>query len=239
MAENSPIVPADLAPLSSSLLACDALRSLLQTRTDMQEFLQWLLANDSTGNLGSDFKLAIRNQLLFDVAKKGWFVRTNPSTSFLELVEFLPLASLDGSGSTEGDTLSFEGGVWITKSAPSIYLAPTTGGVTLPDAAVGATCQVAHGLGVEPRQFACILECSAADANYSIGDRVDASTLMSRNGADTEVTHGASVFANATVVGAVFRTATGASKYQLSNKSTFVRSDLASASWNVKLFAQI
>lgn len=240
MAENSPIVPSDLGAITGGLLACDALRELLNTRAKMQTFLQWFLANDPTGNLGSDFLLALSRQFLFDAAKKGFFVRTNPSNGSLELVEFIPLDSLDGSGAVEGDTLSFESGVWITRSSPNVYLAPTSGGVTLPDAAVGAVCQVAHGLSAAPRHFGCVLECTTADASYAISDRVDAATLMLRNTLDTEIAHGASVYANATVIGVNFRMAAGATpKYQLVDKSTFLRADLIPGSWNVKLYASL
>lgn len=236
MAEQSPVVPSQLGQINDGILACDALRSLLQTRVDMQSYVGWQV--DSAGNLTTDFKTAIAHQLFFDLLKKGWFVRSNPSTGFLELVELIPLASLDGSGSVEGDTLVFEGGVWITKSSPSIYLAPTSGGATVPAAATGGALTVAHGLGSTPSKFSAFLECNAADLNYAIGDKVDALSVIYDNGVN-EILQAVTVFANATVVGVIFRNGAGSGDYQIYNKSTFAAGNLDPAKWNVFLYASL
>lgn len=237
MPAQSPITPSDLGSISDGLLACDHLKELLNTRVKMHTFLAWLLVDDSTGNLGDGFKLAIIQQLLFDAAKKNWFVRSNPSTGYLELVQYVPLASLDASGALEGDTLVLKGGVWVPQSSPSVYLSPTSGGTTVPDPDTGGILLVAHGLASTPNKVECYLVCTVNDIGYVVGDVVNAMGLVKR-GSGGEQRQGVSIGANATSVWAVF-TNTGAAvgSYQLPNKSTFAGAAITPGSWNVKLYA--
>jgi hypothetical protein len=240
MAEQSEITSSDLAAITSGATACDHLAELAQTRTKFATFLDWIVS-DPSGNLATDFKTAIINQLLFDAAKKGWFVRSNPTTGFLELVEFIPLDGLDDGGATTGDILVWNGSEWEPQSA--IYLAPTSGGTTLPAPNTGGLLSVAHGFSAAPKQFACFLECTSADAGYAIGDRVDALGLIQRgNGGETR--QGCTVGVNASLLFAVFVTeGSNPKKYFLPNKSSFEITDstdageLDPAKWSVKFWA--
>lgn len=253
MATTSPIKPSDLGAITGGVLACDHLRELLNTRQKMQTFLAWLLANDETGNLGEDFKAAIIQQLLFDAAKKGWIVRANPSSGYLELAnnsdkvsELFPphsirLLTLAVDGAVSGDILGFNGTDWVPRTP--IYLAPTTGGATIPDPSTGGILSVAHGLGATPRIRQCDLVCTSADAGYAAGDTVDAMNLIQR-GAGGETRPGVTVGADASTIFAVFvKEGSATRKYFLPNKASFEITDSADsgevdpAKWNVKFYA--
>lgn len=253
MAANSPIVPADFAPLAGGTLACDALKSLLRTRTNMQALTAWLLADDSTGLLGADFKAAIIQQLLFDAAKKSWIVRANPSSGYLELAsnsdkvsELFPphsirLLTLAVDGAVDGDILRYNGTDWVPSSP--IYLAPTTGGATIPSPSTGGILSVAHGFGAVPRVRQCDLVCNATNAGYAAGDTVDAKNLIQR-GAGGETRPGVAVGADASVIFAVFvKEGSATRKYFLPNKSSFEITDSSDsgeidpAKWDVFFYA--
>lgn len=237
MAEQSTITSSDLAAITSGATACDKLAELANTRTKIQEFLAWMLT-DPAGNLSSDFKLALVNQMLFDAAKKGWYVRSNPSTGYLELVEKIAIDDLDDGGAQDGDILIYDEDEeeWVPVTA--IYAAPSSGGVTVPDPGSGAVVTLAHGFDDAPMNYKCFLECNATDLGYAEGDRVDALSLIGENTADNEIGQAVTVFANDTVVGAVFRSPNGANpEYQLPNKSTFARAAIDESKWNIKLYA--
>lgn len=253
MAVNSPIVPSDFNDISGGALACDALKSLLRTRTNVKTLLQWILQDDTTGLLGSDFKSAIIQQLLFDATKKSWIVRANPSSGHLELAsnsdkvsELFPehsirLLTLAIDGAVDGDVLGFDGTSWVPFTP--IYLAPTTGGATIPDPSTGGILSVAHGFGAVPRVRECNLVCNATDAGYASGDTVDAKNLIQR-GAGGETRPGVTVGADASVVFAVFvKEGSAARKYFLPNKASFEITDgsdsgeVNPAFWDVKFYA--
>lgn len=253
MAVNSPIVPADFNAITTGTLACDALKELLRTRTNVKALLQWLLQDDSTGLLGENFKESIIQQLLFNAAQKGWLVRSNPSSGYLELAsnsdkvsELFPahsirLLTLAIDGAVDGDVLGFNGTDWVPRTP--IYLAPTTGGSTIPDPSTGGILSVAHGLGAVPRIRQCDLVCNSADAGYAAGDTVDATHLIQR-GAGGETRQGVSIGADASVVFAVFvKEGSAARKYFLPNKSSFEITDSSDsgeinpANWSVKFYA--
>lgn len=241
MATNSPIVPNDLGAITGGVLACDALKELLSTRTKMQTFLEWLLADDETGNLGADFKAAIIQQLLFDGSKKGWFVKTHPASGYLELVEKVELADLAITGAAEGDGIIYDAtaGMWVVDDTPDdVYLAPTTGGTSVPAATVGGVLTVAHGLGAMPKIFKVFLECATADVGYAVGDRVDACSLMSRTTAP-EAKLGCTIWANGTQCGATFFNGAAGATYRLFDKSGFTNDPITEASWNVKFYAKL
>lgn len=253
MAVASPIKPSDLGAITTGVLACDHLVELKNTRTKMQTFLAWLLANDETGLLGADFKSAIIQQLLFDATKKGWIVRANPSSGHLELAsnsdtvsELFPpqsirLLTLAIDGAVDGDVLGFDGTSWVPFTP--IYLAPTTGGTTIPDPSTGGILSVAHGFGAVPRVRECNLVCNATDAGYASGDTVDAKNLIQR-GAGGETRPGVTVGADASVVFAVFvKEGSAARKYFLPNKASFEITDgsdsgeVDPSKWDVKFYA--
>jgi hypothetical protein len=236
MAEQSSITSSDLAAVTAGATACDHLTELANTRTKFATFLDWIVS-DPSGNLATDFKTAVINQLLFDAAKKGWLVATDATTGYLELIEKLALASLDDTGAASGDLIRFNGTDWV-KYTPFIY-APATGTVTVPDADSGGIISTAHSLGFSPKEFGCYLECTSPDAGYVAGDRVDATTLM-QIGAGSETRQAAVVGANATNVFVVFLLAgTGPNRqYQLANKSTFADVDIDPTLWDVRLWAK-
>lgn len=235
----SPIVPSDLAPVTSGATACDHLTELGATRDKMQEFLQWFLANDETGLLGSGFKEALIQQMLFDAAKKGWFLQTNASTGYLELIEKIPLAGLSEAGAVEGDIIEFNGTAWVVTTKPEIYLAPTSGGSTVPAVATGGLLSVAHGFSATPNNFRCYLECSAIDIDYQVGDRVDAANLIILRDTGGEQMSAVTVGANSSLVFAVFQSRAGAGgEYRLVEKaSTFDRAAIDPSKWNVRFYA--
>lgn len=240
MATTSPIKPSDLGAITGGVLACDHLRELLNTRTKMQTFLAWLLADDETGLLGADFKEAIIQQLLFDGSKKGWFVKTHPVSGYLELVEKVALADLAITGAAEGDGIIFSGGAWVVDDTPdNVYLAPTTGGTAVPAATAGGMLTVSHGLGARPNIFKVLLECAVVDATgYTVGDTVDAASLMSRtSGGETKLA--ATIWANATTCGISFFNTAGASNYRLYHKDGQSYVNITEASWNVKFYAKL
>lgn len=232
----SPIIPDDLNPINTGTAACDALKTLLQTRTDMREFLAWMLEDDSTGELNdSGFLTDLAEQFLFDAAKKGFFVRSNPTTGRLELIEKVALADIDDENGTDGDMLVLESGVW-TRVSP-FYGAPTSGGATVPVETSGGTLTAAHGVGTTPNNFRAILECNAADLNYAVGDRVDALSLMFLDSSVPEIMPAVTVFADASLVGVTFRDGGVGDEYQLHNRSTFAKSPIQVSKWNVMLYA--
>jgi hypothetical protein len=232
----SPITPDDFAPITSGATACDHLAELGNTRSKVEEFLEWLLADDDTGNLGSGFKEAIVQQLLYDATKLGYLVMSDTTTGYLTLVEKLLLTKLSTTGAATGDYMFFNGTTWI-KQTP-IYAAPSSGGVTVPDPGSGAAVTLAHGFAATPKNYACFLECNDTDLGYAVGDRVDALSLIGENTADNEIGQAVTVFATDTVVGAVFRSPNGANpEYQLPNKSTFVRAQIDRSKWDIKLYA--
>lgn len=248
MAVTSPIKPSDLGAITSGVLACDHLKELLNTRTKMQTFLAWLLQDDTTGLLGADFKSAILQQLLFDAAKKGWIVRANPVSGYLELasnnesvsellaVNSLRLETLESAGASAGDLLSFDGTSW--GAITPIYLAPTTGGSTVPDVTTGGFLSVAHGLAALPKHLRCYLECNSTDVGYAVGDRVDASGLILLRATGGEQMQAITIGADASVVFAVFQVRSGGGgEYRLVNKSTYERDMIDSSKWNVKFYA--
>lgn len=242
MATTSPIKPSDLAAITTGVLACDHLVELLNTRRKMQQFLQWLLVDDESGLLGADFKAAIIQQLIFDAAKKGWFVKTNPASGFLELVEKVALADLAITGAVDGDGIIYNAtaGMWILDNTPDdVYLAPTTGGTTIPASTAGGALSVSHGLGAAPKIFKVLLECVTPDAAaYAAGDIVDAASLMSRTtGGETKLA--ATIWANSTSCGISFFNTAGGSNYRLYHKDGQSYENVTEASWNVKFYAKL
>lgn len=241
MAVASPIKPSDLGEITTGVLACDHLVELKNTRTKMQTFLTWLLANDETGLLGADFKAAIIQQLLFDGSKKGWFVKTHPASGYLELVEKVALADLAITGAADGDGIIYDATaqMWVVDDTPDdVYLAPTTGGVTIPASTAGGVLTVAHGLGATPKIFRVLLECATADVGYAVGDVVDACSLMSRTTAP-EAKLGCTIWANGTQCGATFFNGAAGSSYRLFDKSGFTNDPITEASWLVKFYAKL
>lgn len=241
MAVASPIKPSDLGAITSGVLACDHLRELLNTRTKMQTFLAWLLQNDSTGLLGADFKAAIIQQLLFNSAQKGWFVRTHSESGYLDLVEKVALADLATTGAADGDRIIYDAtaGMWVVDTAPEeIYLPPTSGGVTVPAATTGGVLTVAHGLGAKPNIFEVDLVCATADVGHAVGDVVDACSLMSRTTAP-EAKLACTKWANDTQCGVTFFNGSAGASYRLFDKATFTNDPITEASWNVKFYAKL
>jgi hypothetical protein len=241
MAEQSEITSSDLAAVTQGATACDHLAELSATRTKFATFLDWIVS-DPDGNLSTDFKTALIRQMLFDAAKKGWFVASDASTGYLELVETIPLASLDPTGAVEGDTIAFDAtaGAWEIRNAPQSYLAPTSGGSTIPAISSGGILSVAHGLGTTPRTFECILECNSTDVGYDAGDRVRADNLIILRDTAGEQMNAVTVGASATLVFVVFQVRSGAGgEYRLINKSTFARDAIDVSKWDVKLSASL
>lgn len=243
MSEFSPVTSSDVGPINDGLLACQHLQTLSETRDKFQEFLVWMLT-DPTGELSTDFKTALTRQMLFDASKKGYIAGSDEGSGYLRLfspAEFgaliddgaVPLTALDNDGVSTGDLITVISGVWARHTP--VYAAPSSGGTTIPLPAAGGILTVAHNLGTTPRSFRCYLECATADANWAVGDRVDAQSLRSFNGA-AEFIQGVDVFANSTLVGAVFRGLVGSS-YHLIDKSGFNRTAITPGSWNVKLYA--
>lgn len=243
MSEFSPITSSDLGPITDGLLACDHLQELSSTREKFQEFLEWMLS-DPSGELGDDFKTALIRQMLFDATKKGYFVGTDEGSGYLRLFSpdeagdlldsgSIPLSALDNTSVATGDHITVVSGVWARHTP--IYSAPSSGGTTVPLPASGGTLTVAHTLGTTPKNFKCFLECATADLNWAVGDRVDALSLRTFNGA-AEMIQAVDVFANSSIVGAVFR-GLGGSNYQLLDRSTLQRAAITPGSWNVKLYA--
>jgi hypothetical protein len=239
MAEQSSITSSDLAAVTAGATACDHLTELANTRTKFATFLDWIVS-DPSGNLATDFKTAVINQLLFDAAKKGWLVATDATTGYLELIEKLALASLDDTGAASGDLIRFNGTDWV-KHTPFLY-EPASGSVTVPDPDVGGVISVAHSLGYTPsgNDFSCYIECNSPDAGYADGDRVSVECLMQVGAGANETRAGAAVGANATNVFVVFLLAgTGPNRvYQLPHKSTFADTDINPALWDVRLCAR-
>lgn len=241
MAATSPIKPSDLGAITGGVLACDHLRELLNTRRKMQQFLQWLLVDDQSGLLGVDFKAALIQQLLFDSSKKGWFVKTDEASGYLELVEKVALADLAITGAAEGDRIIYDAtaGMWVVDDTPDdVYLAPTSGGTSVPAATVGGVLTVAHGLGAVPTIFKVFLECATADVGYAVGDRVDACSLMSRTTAP-EAKLACTIWANGTQCGATFFNGAAGADYRLFDKTGLTNDSITEASWNVKFYAKL
>lgn len=237
----SPITPSDLEPVTDGANACEKLTELENTRRKMQEFLEWLLTDDDAGNLGDGFKEAIIEQLLADdeadpeLNTNGGFVKTDATTGELEVVEQVALSEIAAGGAAEGDFLIFDGEAWVKKSR--IYLAPSSGGTTVPDPAAGGILSVAHGLAETPREFGCVLECNTDDVGYfSVEEnRVNAACLELRT-ASPENSFAVTVGADDTNVYCVFFNGGGSATYRLINKSTFAKGTITPASWNVKLW---
>lgn len=134
-----------------------------------------------------------------------------------------------------GDYIIHNGTDWVKRTP--FYGAPVTGGPTVPDPATGEMQSAAHGLGATPQNFRVYLECNSADLGYSVGDRVDASSLMFQNTGSGELSAAVSVMANSTSVVAVFRNGGATSSYDLLDKSALTRGDIDRTKWNVKMFA--
>lgn len=238
MAEQSPITSNSLGPITTGLLACDALKELLNTRQKMQDFVAWLVGTD--GNLTTDFKNAILHQLLFDAAKKGWLVMSDETTGYPTLTERLLLNKLAGGTAVDGDTLKWDEdalgtdpniGAWVPfhrfVSTQAVVPPPSTGGIV----------EVDHGLGYTPTSYMAQLVCIGADVGYAVGDIVDASGLIFYNSGAGEVQHGATVLMNASKVSCVFRNGGGTPHYQLLNKGTWDRDTIDVTKWEVRFVA--
>ncbi len=134
-----------------------------------------------------------------------------------------------------GDYIINDGTDWA-KQTP-FYGPPTVGGPQVPAATAGELQTAAHGLGTTPKNYRVFIECNSADADYAVGDRVDAATLMFFNSFGPEHTHACTIFADAAVVGVVFRNGGGGTVYRLFNKSTQVSGVIDPTKWNTMFYA--
>lgn len=238
----SPITGTDLGAITNGATACDHLSELSNTRTKFHEFLEWMLEDD--GTLETGFKEALVQQMLFDAAKKGWFVMSDLSTGYLTLVERVLLNKLEGGTAVDGDFLKWDEdalgtgpnvGAWVP------FHEYVSGQSALPAASTGGKIQAAHGLGYRPKHYRVELVCIAADGSYSSGDVVDGHGLLQKGGGG-EIRPGCSVGADGTNVWAIFvkdGTSPGR-KYFLPDKSTFEAdsgTELDAANWEARLIA--
>ena len=89
--------------------------------------------------------------------------------------------------------------------------------------AQNTTYAQAHGLGRYPALWKSYVECTTADVNYAIGDRLDTDLIGN-------VTWGVIAYANATEVGVVTRNTVS---FQVPDKSTRADSILTNARWKI------
>lgn len=243
----SPITPEDLNAVTDGATACDKLAELANTRNKMQTFLAWLLANDDTGVLGDGFKEAIIQQLmkddgLADPNTNGWFVRTNSSTGYLEMVQRISLTDLPQPETDDLDTgerqIIWDGSTWVFRVKDSFVGAPTSGGTVVPASNGGGILLAPHGLTSKPNKFGAILECTTADIGFSTNETIDAKCIHGRNSTPEEypcIVTGA----DATNVWVVFGDLGGSSFYRTHRKDNAARDSITPASWNVKLWAEL
>lgn len=242
MAEQSEITSSDLAPVTAGAKACDKLVELENTRRKFATFLDWIVS-DPTGNLATDFKTAIVRQVLFDAAKKGYFVMSDLTTGYLTLVERVLLNKLQGGTAVDGDGLKWDEdalgtspniGAWVP------FHEYVSGQSALPAASTGGKIQTAHGLGYRPKHYRGELVCISADGSYSAADVVDAQSLIQQGGGG-EIRPGCSVGADGTNVWAIFvKDGTATRKYFLPDKATFEvdgSTPLDASKWECRLIA--
>jgi hypothetical protein len=84
---------------------------------------------------------------------------------------------------------------------------------------------LAHGLGVKPKLYMIVLQCTTAEAGYSIGD--EALAVVGTSGANT----GASVVPDATNLNIRFGSAAGA--FSVLNKGTGVVAAITNGNWKL------
>lgn len=138
-----------------------------------------------------------------------------------------------------GDHLIHDGTNWAPATP---FFGPSTSGGTHPPAATaGGILSAPHGLGTTPKNYRAFLECTVADYNYAPGDLVDASSLIFHNTVSGEKVQAVSLFANSSLVGAVFRNGGANSTYKLNDKSSFDISGptITVANWDVKFYAAL
>lgn len=191
-----------------------------------------LLYNDSGL---ANFILAVRDTAPYDVTIVDNNCVTNGN---LFPVRSIPLNRLAATAATLNDTLRFDGTNWVKKTP--FYGAPTSGGTTVPDPTNGGVLTAPHGLGVIPLDIKAYLECNSADLNYAVGDRIPIDSLSSFVNATSERSSAATLYADATLIGLIFRDMGGADGYRLMNKTAKTLStDIAFAKWDVKFYAQV
>lgn len=110
-------------------------------------------------------------------------------------------------------------------------LATITAGTTLTQTPIAgnATVTQAHGLGAEPTFFKIVLECTTADLNYSIGDRI-IWTPQTRLGTATT---GWTINVDATNVELI--TASSGMSISIQNKTTRAAANLTLTSWKLEI----
>lgn len=148
---------------------------------------------------------------------------------------------LYSAGAANRDTIRFDGTNWVKKTP--VYLAPTSGGTTLPDPVNGGILTVAHGLGAVPRTIKALLVCNSTDVGYAVGDTVDASSVICLTEAAEQIV-GLTLYADATTIGLVCCDGSAggggtASRYRIMNKSTFIRATMDHTKWDVYFYAEI
>lgn len=133
-------------------------------------------------------------------------------------------ASASVSEITLGTGLSFSGTVLnaSTRSAVSSQL-------SIPSEANNGTPVVfAHGLGSVPDLFGYFLECTTADAGYSVGERIPSYQIFSMD----YPYPGMQVYADATNV-----TVTPLVAFYTTTKNAFTNSAITRGSWRIRAFA--
>jgi hypothetical protein len=114
--------------------------------------------------------------------------------------------------------------VWDTLTIPTFTSTDQT--IT-----AAGTLTIAHGLGSTPKKVWCDLVCQTAQANYSIGEVVKAYIVVPNRGA--------SVIADATNINIRYAAGDGTNAvYALLDKTTGVNTDLTSANWKTRWYAQ-
>lgn len=98
--------------------------------------------------------------------------------------------------------------------------------------AAGAYTSKNHNIGITPELGYLVLECTTADLNYAVGDRV----LISFAG--TGVTYPEPMTPSVSRLAIGIATGTSSSGIRLKNKSSAVNSDLTASSWKYKFIAQ-
>jgi hypothetical protein len=87
---------------------------------------------------------------------------------------------------------------------------------------------VAHGLGARPAFISAHIECTTADAGYSIGDIVDVALV---NNSDAATSRANGVYADATNINVRITNATNA--FLIGNKSTGASAAITNTSWQL------
>jgi hypothetical protein len=235
----SPIQGADLEPVTDGATACDKLAELAATRAKLKQIMDWMVEDDGTFTVG--YLDQILAQLLVDATKKGWWVRSNPTTGILELLEYIPINALEPGSSADGDIIVYDddAGEWTTQSSSAFHGPPTTGGLTVPDVSAGAVLSAAHGLTSSPYKFGGYIECTTSEYGYTVGDRITLESLSGIQTGGTDDTGAVNVWANSTSVGVTFAKLNNASALKIWRKDTYEKIDLTEANWKVMLWAEV